>query len=126
MQRKRTFGFGFSGTVQPFPAPSSKGNAGRCPPAGAESSVVRSRGDEPPDVTPCTDKDLRNPPDEGGAECGALSADSGPAAPVSASPSLPPDVEDLARRLAALPEAVRASLLAAVKAAVPAKDGRHE
>jgi len=36
-------------------------------------------------------------------------------------------VADLARRLAALPEAVRESLLAAVKAAVPAKvDGRHE
>ena len=32
---------------------------------------------------------------------------------------LPPDVADLARRLAALPEAVRASLLAAVKTAQP-------
>jgi hypothetical protein len=36
-------------------------------------------------------------------------------------------VADLARRLAALPETVWASLLAAVKVAVPAKvDGRHE
>lgn len=62
-----------------------------------------------------------------GTESGTLAADSGPAAPVSAPPNLPPDVADLARRLADLPEAVRASLLAAVRAAVPSKvDGRHE
>ena len=79
--------------------------------------MVRSRGVEPPDVTHCTDKDLRNPPGEGGAECGALSADSGPAAPVLASPDLPPDVAELARRLAALPEAVRAGIVAVIKAA---------
>ena len=79
--------------------------------------MVRSRGVEPPDVTRCTNKDLRNPPGEGGAECGALSADSGPAAPVSAPPALPPDVADLARRLATLPEALRAEILAKVKAA---------
>ena len=79
--------------------------------------MVRSRGVEPADVTPCADKGLQNPPAEGGAECGALSADSGPAAPAAAPIDLPPDVADLARRLAALPEAVRASLLAAVKAA---------
>lgn len=97
-------------------ARSSKGNAGRCPPTGAESPVVRSRGDEPADVTPCADKDLRNPPGEGGAECGALSADSGPAAPVSAPPSLPPDVAEIACRLAALPENVRSQIVAMLKA----------
>jgi len=36
---------------------------------------------------------------------------------VSDPPSLPPDVADLARRLAALPEAVRAEIVAMVKAA---------
>jgi len=47
--------------------------------------------------------------------------------PTPTTSDLPPDVVDLARRLAALPEAVRASLLAAVKVAVPAKvAGRHE
>jgi len=47
--------------------------------------------------------------------------------PTPTTSGLPPDVADLARRLAALPEAVRASLLAAVKAAVPAKvAGPHE
>jgi len=47
----------------------------------------------------------------------AFSADSTPADAISQVPNLPPDVADLARRLAALPEAVRASLLTAVKAA---------
>jgi len=59
------------------------------------------------------------------AKSAAVEADSGPAAPLPAAPDstpdLPPDVADLARRLAALPEAVRASLLAAVKAADLAK-----
>jgi len=76
----------------------------------------RSRTDR---RNPCADRELENPPGEGGAECGALSADSGPVAPAAAPIDLPPDVADLARRLAALPEAVRASLLAAVKAAQP-------
>ena len=89
--------------------------------------MVRHQGLEPTDVTPCSNKHLQNPLAAGGAECGALPADSGPAAPVSAPPSLPPDVADLARRLTALPEAVRASLLAALNAAGPEKvDGRHE
>ena len=79
------------------------------------------RGVEPADVTRCADKDLQNPPAEGGAECGALSADSGPAVPISDPPSLPPDVADLARRLAALPEAVRAEIVAMVKAADQAR-----
>jgi hypothetical protein len=65
------------------------------------------------------------------AKSAAVEADSGPAAPLPAAPDstpdLPPDVADLARRLAALPEAVRASLLAAIKAAVPTKAaGPHE
>jgi hypothetical protein len=96
-------------------AQKSAGRARRDPALSAE--VVRSRGVEPADVTSCADKDLRNPPGEGGAECGALSADSGPAVPVSAPPSLHPDVADLARRLAALPESVRAAIVAMVKAA---------
>ena len=54
-----------------------------------------------------------------GAKSGALSHDSGPAGPTSNPSDPPPDVADLACRLAALPEAVRASLLAAVKAAQP-------
>ena len=88
--------------------------------------MVRSRGVEPPHVTTIPGNDLPNQPETGGAECGALSADSA-ILPSSAPPSLPPDVADLARRLAALPEAVRASLLAAVKAAVPARAaGPHE
>jgi hypothetical protein len=82
--------------------------------------VVRSRGVEPPHVTTIPGNDLPNQPKTGGAECGALSADSA-ILPSSVPADLPPDVADLARRLAALPEAVRASLLAAVKAAVPAK-----
>jgi hypothetical protein len=59
------------------------------------------------------------PAKTGGAISGAFPADSGPAAPVSAAPDptpdVPPDLADLARRLAALPEAVRASLLAATQ-----------
>ena len=101
----------------------------KTPTAGATGdgeSVVRSRGVEPPHVTTIPGNDLPNQPETGGAECGALSADSA-ILPSSAPPSLPPDVADLARRLAALPESVRASLLAAVKAAVPAKAaGPHE
>ena len=77
--------------------------------------LVLGTGFEPAAVTFCADKDLRKPPGQGGAECGALSADSGPAAPVSAPPSLPPDVADLACRLAALPETVRAELVAMLK-----------
>jgi hypothetical protein len=67
----------------------------------------------------------------GGAKSGALTPKSAPATPVtlpahvrptataagSIPPiaDLPPDVLDLARRLAALPEAVRAALVAALK-----------
>jgi hypothetical protein len=51
-----------------------------------------------------------------GTKSGTLAADSGPEAPNSAAPALPPDVADLARRLAALPEAVRAEILAMLKA----------
>ena len=79
-------------------------------------ALERSRTDQ---RNPCTDEDLRNPPGEGGAECGALSANSGPTASAAAPVDLPPDVADLARRLAALPDAVRASLLAAVKTVHP-------
>jgi len=85
--------------------------------AGVSHALVRSRGVEPANVTTIPANDLQNQPETGGAECGALSADSGPAAPAAAPVDLPPDVADLARRLAALPEAVRASLLAGVKAA---------
>jgi len=46
----------------------------------------------------------------------AFSADSTPADAVSQVPNLPPDVADLARRLAALPEAVRAEIVAMVNA----------
>ena len=56
---------------------------------------------------------------KGGAKSGAVGSDSGPAAPAAAPVDLSPDVADLARRLAALPEAVRASLLVAVNAAKP-------
>ena len=82
-------------------------------------------GLEPASVSTCKDKHLEKSADSRAAFSDAFSADSGPAAPLPAAPDpmadLPPDVADLARRLAALPEAVRASLLAAVKAAVPAK-----
>jgi hypothetical protein len=69
------------------------------------ASVVRLAGLEPPTVTTCNDKDLQNQAKTGGAESGALSAD------------LPPDVADLARRLAALPKDVRAALLTTIRAA---------
>jgi hypothetical protein len=41
--------------------------------------------------------------------------------PIPALPSLPPDLTDLARRLAALPETVRAEIVAMVTAADQAK-----
>ena len=50
-----------------------------------------------------------------GAKSGALAHDTGPSGPKSAPSDLPPDVADLARRLAALPENVRAELLARLK-----------
>ena len=75
--------------------------------------MVRSRGVEPADVTGCADNDLQNQAPAGSAESGALSADSGPAAPAGPV-DLPADVADLARRLAALPLAVRQSLAAAL------------
>ena len=56
-------------------------------------------------------------PERGAAKSGALSPDSGPAAPAAGADSLPPDLADLPRRLAALPEALRANILAMVKAA---------
>jgi len=55
----------------------------------------------------------------GGAISGAVSPDSGPTTPAPAPLNLPSDVAELARRLAALPEAVQASLLVAVNAAQP-------
>jgi len=61
-------------------------------------------------------------PKQRGAKSGALAHDSGPAEPFSAPSDLPPvqhpaeDMADLARRLAALPEAVRAQIVAMVKA----------
>jgi len=51
-----------------------------------------------------------------GEKSGALHPDSDHDAPISTPLSLPPDVLDLARRLAALPESIRAALLAALKA----------
>jgi hypothetical protein len=60
-------------------------------------------------------KALRNAAGLRAAFSAAFSADSGPAAPDSDAPSLPPDLADLARRLAALPEAVRAGVVAMVK-----------
>jgi len=47
----------------------------------------------------------------------AFPGDSTPADAASQVPNLPPDVADLARRLAALPEAVRAEIVAMLKAA---------
>ena len=67
---------------------------------------MRSRGFEPPAVSACNDKDLQIPAKTGGAESGALSADSAP---------MPPDVADLAARLAALPADVRATILATIR-----------
>jgi len=52
-----------------------------------------------------------------GTESGTLNADSGPDAPISTPPP-PPDVADLARRLAALPEAMRQAIVATLRAAV--------
>ena len=75
--------------------------------------MVLGTGVEPSAVTGCKDNNLQNSPRQGGAERGALSADSGPAAAAGAV-DLPPDVADLARRLAALPLAVRQSLAAAL------------
>ena len=58
-----------------------------------------------------------NPEDcgRGGAESGAVTPDSAPAGAAEASSALPPDVAELARRLAALPEAVRAEIMATLK-----------
>jgi len=54
-------------------------------------------------------------PAERGEESGVLHPNSGPEVPISTL-ALLPDVVDLARRLAALPESTRAALLAALKA----------
>ena len=59
--------------------------------------------------------------DKSAAFSDAFSADSTPADAVLCVPNLPPDVADLARRLAALPETVRAGIVAMVRAAVDAK-----
>ena len=60
-------------------------------------------------LTHSKDKDLCTQEKSGGAKSGAFAPDSGLA-------DLPPDVADLARRLAALPESARAELVAMLKA----------
>ena len=75
--------------------------------------VVGGRGLEQPAKNPVNPQDSGS----GGAISGAVSPNSGPAGPDSAPLDLPPDVAELARRLAALPEAVRAELVAMAKAA---------
>ena len=92
-------------------------------------NLVEAGGFEPKIVSAEPAKTCALPHEQRGAKSGALAPDSGPAGTVSAPPSLPasadsppgeangpPDVADLARRLAALPESVRAKLVAMVKA----------
>jgi hypothetical protein len=71
-------------------------------------------GLEPARPTHCKHKDLCTQQNPGGAESGAFTLDSGPAGPAS-DLDLPPDVAELACRLAALPETVRAQIVATLK-----------
>jgi len=90
--------------------------------------LVGRAGVEPKIVSAETAKACALPHQQRGAKSGALVPDSGPGGPVSVPPSLPasadsppgeadgpPDMADLSRRLAALPENVRAELLARLK-----------
>ena len=73
--------------------------------------MVGHQGLEHHAETPAKPKDSG----KGGAESGAVAADSDPAGPASAPSELPPDVRELARRLAALPETVRAGIVAMIR-----------
>jgi hypothetical protein len=78
--------------------------------------MVGDTGLEPVHPTHSKHKDLCTQEKSGGAISGAFDPDFGPAGPTSAPSDLPPDVAELARRLAALPESIRAEIVAMVKA----------
>jgi hypothetical protein len=96
--------------------PNKPANAALCE---AENTEITPKGIR----TPCSnDRDinsLQNQAPSSGAKSGAFPADSAPEGPDAAPDALPPDVADLARRLAALPESVRA----AIAALLSRKDG---
>ena len=77
--------------------------------------MVEPRGFEPKTVSAEPTKTCALPHQQRGAKSGALAPDSGPGGPVSAPSDLPPDVAELARRLAALPKNVRAEIVAMLK-----------
>ena len=78
--------------------------------------MVGDTGLEPVRPSDCKPKDLCTQEKSGGAKSGAVAPDSGPAGSAS-DLDLHPVVAELARRLAALPETVRAQIVALVKAA---------
>jgi len=101
--------------------------AGEC--TNLHTTLVGRAGVEPKIVRADSARVCASSPGQRGAKSGALAPDSGPSGPSSAPPAsadsppgeadgsdLPPDVADLARRLAALPENVRAKIVAMVKA----------
>jgi len=73
----------------------------------SEPHLVTPTGLEPKHVTTCGGKDLQNPSPEGGAESGAVSPISGP---------IDPDLQRVIDAWPNLPEAVKAGILAMVKA----------
>ena len=86
--------------------PAFQGTARAC--TDLQTSMVGRAGVEPKNASAETAKTCALPHQQRGAKSGALAPDSGLA-------DHPPDVADLARRLAALPENVRAEIVAMLK-----------
>lgn len=87
---------------------------------GLSAGMSTPKGSRTVHANQCNDKDLQNQASEGGAKTGALSADSGPSAPIPA-PAADPDLAAVARVWPTLPESVKAEIVAMVTAAGQAK-----
>ena len=114
---------------KPRGGPQAQKNGGRagqtiardCPPP--SQFLVGHQGLEPADVTACSDKDLRQSPETGGAENGAVSADSSPPAPAKPEQSNGGGLEALAQAIRGLSPDAQAKLAAMLARGDGQKDG---